>query len=133
MAENRTDNLKPKQEQAIVALLKEHNVERAAAAAEVGSRTIYRWLREPTFERAYKKARRDAFGQAIGLTQRYATLAVNTLAKVMTDTDAPHSSKVQAATAVLRFGREGIDLDDLAMRIEALEQAADRNGGRFAN
>ncbi len=37
---------------------------------------------------------------------------------------APTSSKVAAATAILRFGREGIELDDLAARVEALEQAA---------
>jgi len=42
--------------------------------------------------------------------------------------------KVSAATAILRFGREGLELDDLAARIEVLEQAAelskDRNGPR---
>ena len=66
---------------------------------------------------------REAFGQAIALTQRYAPLAVNTLAQVMMD-GAPTSSKVAAATTILRFGREGIELDDLGARVEALEQAA---------
>jgi hypothetical protein len=63
-------------------------------------------------------------GQAIALTQRYAPLAVNTLAQVMTDADAPPSATVQAATTILRFGRDGLELDDLAARIEALEEAA---------
>ena len=40
------------------------------------------------------------------------------------DDGAPTSSKVAAATTILRFGREGIELDDLAARVEALEQAA---------
>ena len=57
-------------------------------------------------------------------TQRYAPLAVNTLAQVMMDDGAPSSSKVAAATTILRFGREGIELDDLAARVEALEQSA---------
>ena len=112
------------QERAIIALLNEQTVGRAAAAAEVGQRTLYRWLRDPTFSRAYREARRDAFGQAIALTQRYAPLAVNTLAQVMMDDSAPSSSKVAAATTILRFGREGIELDDLAARLEALENAA---------
>ncbi len=56
--------------------------------------------------------------------QRYAPLAVNTLAQVMMEDGAPTSSKVAAATAIMRFGREGIELDDLAARVEALEQAA---------
>ncbi len=58
------------------------------------------------------------------MTQRYAPLAVNTLAQVMMDAHAPSSSKVAAATTILRFGREGIELDDLGARVEALEQAA---------
>ncbi len=87
-------------------------------------RTLNRWLNKPAFARAYRKARREAFGQAIALTQRYAPVAVNTLAQVMMDAGAPASSKVAAATTLLRFGREGIELDDLAARVEALEEAA---------
>jgi len=37
---------------------------------------------------------------------------------------APHHAKVSAATNLLRFGREGIELDDLAARVEALERSA---------
>ncbi len=113
-----------KQERAIVALLNEQTITKAAAAAQVGDRTLYKWLNDPDFSSAYRKARRQAFGQAIALTQRYAPLAVNTLAQVMMDQSAPHHAKVAAATTILRFGREGIELDDLAARIEALEETA---------
>ncbi len=78
-------------------------------------------------------AGREQFGHAIALMQRYAPLAVNTLAKVITDADAPASAKVAAATTRLRFGREGVELDDLAARVEALEAAIcahDTNTGR---
>ena len=112
------------QERAIIALLNEQSISRAAAVTEVGQRTLYRWLRKPEFARAYREARREAFGQAIALTQRYAPLAVNTLAQVMMDGAAPSSSKVAAATTILRFGREGIELDDLAARVDELERAA---------
>jgi len=122
--DDRPDGLTAPQERAIIALLNEQTVGRAAAAAGIGERTLYRWLKDMTFSRAYREARRDAFGQAIALTQRYAPLAVNTLAQVMMDNNAPSSSKVAAATTILRFGREGIELDDLAARVEALEQAA---------
>ncbi len=115
--------LTPVQERAIIALLNEQTISRAAAVVEVGQRTLYRWLRKPEFSRAYRQARREAFGQAIALTQRYAPLAVNTLAQVMMDDSAPTSSKVAAATTILRFGREGIELDDLAARVEAIENA----------
>ena len=111
------------QERAIIALLNEQTIGRAAAAVDVSQRTLYRWLDKPVFACAYRKARREAFGQAIALTQRYAPLAVNTLAQVMMNDSAPSSSKVAAATTILRFGREGIELDDLAARVDALEQA----------
>jgi hypothetical protein len=128
MAANTLDDLNPRQEKAIVALLGEHTVEKAAKAAGVGERTLYRWLDDPIFSSVYRKWRREAFSQAIALTQRYAPLAVNTLAKVMSDPSAPSSAKVSAATTLLRFAREGVELDDLAARVEALEQARELIG-----
>ena len=119
--EKRVDGLTPKQEAAIVALMTEHNVQKAAASVKVSHTTMYRWFNDEAFSKAYRKARRDAFSQAIGLTQRYAALAVNTLAQVMTDKDAPAHAKVTAAATLLKFGREGIELDDLAARVEQLE------------
>ena len=128
------DNLTEQQEEAIVALLNEQTVAKAAKASGTNERTLYRWLKDPDFDRAYRRARRDAFGQAIALTQRYAALAVQTLARVMTDGSSPASAKVAAATTLLRFGREGVELDDLAARVEALEQGAatQRRPGRAA-
>lgn len=51
-------------------------------------------------------------------------MAVATLVKVMNDNAAPPSSKVTAAAVLLKFGREGIELDDLAERVETLEREA---------
>ena len=83
---------------------------------------MYRWLREPAFKKAYRNARREAFAHAISLTQRYAPAAIHTLAKVMGDETASHASRVSAASAILKFSRESIELDDLAERIETLEE-----------
>ncbi|MEZ6235635.1 MAG: hypothetical protein R3B68_15725 [Phycisphaerales bacterium] len=115
--------LKPSQERAIGALLVEPSVARAARAAGIGERTLHRWLRDDeAFLGAYRWARREAFGHAIGLTQRIAPHAVHTLASIMADGAAPYQARVAAATALLRFGRESIELDDLAARLEALER-----------
>ncbi len=70
-------------------------------------------------------SRSSIFSQAIGLTQHYAPLAVNTLATIMADKTAPSHARVTAASTLLKFGREGIELDDLAARVEALEGAAE--------
>ncbi len=114
--------LEPRQEQALVALLNQPTVAQAAAASGVSERTLHRWLAEPAFARVYRAARREAFSHAVSMAQRYTPLAVQTLAKTMTDTSSPHSSRVSAASNLLKFGRESIELDDLVGRVEALEQ-----------
>ena len=119
------DALSPNQEKAILALLQEPTIAKAAKAAQVGHRTLIRWLTQDDFGRAYRKARREAFGHAIALTQHYAPLAVNTLATLMADKSTPAHARVSAASTLLKFGREGIELDDLAARVEALEDAAE--------
>jgi hypothetical protein len=117
------DGLTSQQAKALAALLQEPTVARAAEVAGVAERTLRRWLNEPTFRDAVFRARREAFGQAIWLTQRYAAVAVATLVKIMNDAAAPPPSKVSAAATLLKFGREGMELDDLAERVEALERA----------
>ena len=128
MSGRRVGGLTPKQESAIVALLNEPTIARAASSINMAERTLYRWLDDPAFSGAYRRARREAFAQAIALTQRYAPAAVHALAKIMSDETATHASRVSAASALLRFSRESLELDDLAARLEALERQADDDG-----
>jgi transposase-like protein len=107
------NTLPPDKEKGIIALLREPTVPKAAEAIGVDESTLYRWLRE---------ARREAFRHAISLTQKYAPMAIQVLMKVATDPAAGHSAKVSAATALLKFSRESIELDDLAARVEALSR-----------
>lgn len=114
--------LEAKQEAAVLALLSQPSIAKAAEAAKVGLRTLHRWVNEDeAFIAAYRRARRDVFGHAVALTQRYAAIAVQTLAKVMTDPTLPSAARVTAATAILRFGREGIELEDLEERVKHIE------------
>lgn len=122
MATELPNNLTPKQEAALLALLNEPTIKQAAATAGVGERTLHRWLDDdPAFIAAYRKARRQAFGQSIALTQRYSPMAVQVLAKIVNDPAAPTSARVSAAQALLKHGRDAIELDDLAARVEQLE------------
>ena len=43
---------------------------------------------------------------------------------------AANAAKVSAATAMLKFGRESIELDDLAARIETLESEREDEGNQ---
>ena len=122
--------LSARQGQAVEMLLQGQTMEKAAMAAGVSSRTLRSWMRRPRFRNTLLSARREAFGQAIGLTQRYAPVAVATLVKVMNDAGASANAKVAAAAVLLKLGREGIELDDLAVRVEVLEQALQPHPGR---
>ena len=42
----------------------------------------------------------------------------------MSDPASSSNAKVSAATAVLRFGREGVELDEILTRLERVEQVA---------
>lgn len=117
------DGLTPTQERGVAALLVEPSIARAARTANVGERTLHTWMRQPKFMAAYRRLRRQAFSQAVGLTQRLAPVAVGTLAKIMADERVPSASRVAAAAALLRFGREALELDDLAERLSAVEAA----------
>ena len=86
-----------KQEAAILALLSSKNVEEAARAAGVTSRTLYRWMSEADFGAAYRAARRQAYGQSISRLQQGSTAAATTLLKVMVDPTTPPSTRVRAA------------------------------------
>lgn len=111
----------PEQERAIVALISEPTLAKAAKAAKVHEATLLRWLKLKGFGRAYRSARRDAFAQAVAMTQRYAPIAVQALAKAMTDAEVPHSTRVSAAIGLLRFARESAEIENLHHQLEELE------------
>jgi hypothetical protein len=122
--------LDPRQERAIIALLNEPTVRKAAEAAEVAESTMHRWLDEPAFAAAYRGAQRKVFAQAVSLCQKYSGLAVQCLAKIINDATAPHSAKVQASQAMLKFGRESIELDDVQARLVQIEANLPQKGAQ---
>ncbi|MBK6904062.1 MAG: hypothetical protein IPH04_15005 [Saprospirales bacterium] len=122
------DGLTVRQEKAIIALINETTVAGASRASGIGERTLHRWLKEPNFNKCYRRARREAFSLSIAMTQRYSAVAVNNLAKIMNDAGANNTARVSAAVALLRYGRESIELDDLAARVDQLEEEQQHEG-----
>lgn len=133
MGAPRHNNLTGKQDAAIASLLSEPTVDKAADAVGVNRRTLYRWLDEPAFIAAFQKARRQTFTHAVSMAQKYAPMALNNLAMIANDKAAPHSARVSASKAVLDFGRESLELDDLAERVNRLEHATDRSDSGAAD
>jgi uncharacterized protein (DUF1501 family) len=114
-----------KKEAAIAALLSQRNHEEAAGAADVSKRTLNRWLKMPEFQTAYREARRAAMFQANARLQQASSAAVSALFKVMVDPTTPASVRVRAADCILSRGNQGLENEDLDVRLAALERAAE--------
>ena len=116
-----------KREEAIAALLTQRNVEEAARAAGIGTRTLLRWMKEPEFDAAYRQARRSAFGQSIARLQQGASAAASTLLKIMLDQNSPPSCRLRASESILTHGAKAIEIEDIEARVAELERAAGLN------
>jgi hypothetical protein len=113
-----------KMEEAIAALLVQRNVEEAARSINIGSATLIRWMKLPEFDKAYREARRAAFGQSIARLQQGSSAAATTLLKVMLDQTSPASTRVRAAECIMNHAAKAMELEDIGVRVTALEEAA---------
>ncbi len=118
MSEN---TLSTKQARAIAALLSERTHAAAAESAGISERTLYSWLADATFQQHYQQARREAVLHATAQVQALCGDAIDTLQRLLMSSSP--SVALGAAKTVLDLSVKAIELDDLAQRIERLEQA----------
>ena len=119
MARN-TEELSPKQEALIAALLLAPSVADAARVAGVPHRTAKRWLALPHVRRAWLDARRQVVDAAMLTVQTSARVAVATLLACLKPTH-PASVRVRAAATLLETAIRAVEVGDLAARIDELE------------
>jgi hypothetical protein len=96
-----------KQEALIAALLSEPNQKAAAAAAGVGEKTLYRWLKLPEFQAAYREARRAVLDRAVASMQAGSEKAAATIAAVV-ETGEKDADRVRAAKVMLEYAFKGL-------------------------
>ena len=116
------EKLTPKQERALVALLDCGEIKKAAEIAEVGEVTLWRWLQAPDFQSRYRSARRSLVETAIAQLQSDCTIAARVLREVAEDREAPASSRVAAARAIIEQSVSAVQLTDLQERLEEVER-----------
>jgi len=116
---------KRKLEDAVAAMLTQRNVEEAARAVGISTATLMRWQKLPEFQDVYRAARRAVHGQSIARLQQATSAAVSTLLRVMVDANTPASTKVRAADSVLNHSANAIELEDIEVRLAALERATE--------
>lgn len=113
-----------KREEAILALLTQRNIEEAARSIGLSPKTLYRWQQLPEFREALRQARRDAVAQSTARLQQATSAAATMLLKVMVDPATPPATKVRAAECVLSHAHKAIEIEDIEVRLAALEEAA---------
>src|SRR4051794_24055222 len=116
-----------KKDDAIIALLTQRNVEEAARATGIGISTLSRWMKEPEFDKAYKAAKREAFGQAVARLHQMSGAAVTTLGKVMVDASTPPAVKVRASDSILNHTIKALQHEDIEARLAELERATEES------
>ncbi len=93
--------LKPVQRRAIFALLENPTIADAAEAVEKSERTLYRWMRDPLFQRCLRDAMAERESSLEVLAMHSAGNALEALNDIAANrTNNPHA-RVQAARALL--------------------------------
>jgi hypothetical protein len=111
-----------RQVRAIEGLCSQPTTADAARSAEVGERTLRRWLREDrAFQAAYREARTDAMRLATARLQSAAGEAVTTLRELLKLEQRP-DVRCRAALGILAAAVKAEELE-IAVRVEALERA----------
>ena len=95
----------------------------AAEAAGCSERTVRRRLDNPDFRKALDQARGRLFERVLGRTIHHATMAADILAEIMTDPESRAAVRVSAARALLDSAMRYREVEELARRIEAIEEA----------
>jgi hypothetical protein len=95
-----------------------------AAAREVGisRRTLQRWIQQPEFHEAFRKAKAALLHDATSRLTANAVAAAEVLKAVFTSKRAAPSSRVAAAVSTLRLALDSYQLEELEERLHRLEK-----------
>ncbi len=91
----------------------------AAAQAKVSEVTLWRWLQDEDFAKAYRAARRQVVERAVSELQAACGEAVETLKRNLHCEQA--AVEIRAAQIILEQAVKGVELIDLQERVERLE------------
>ena len=107
---------------ACVALLEYPTVDAAARAIGVAERTLRRYLANPDFLAMLAARQQQALDLAASRLTGLVSAAVDTLAEMLRDPNAPHGVRVHCAEHILSHAATYQELVDLAPRVHKLER-----------
>lgn len=119
--------LSRRHELVLLSLLEYPTVTAAAKASGVNPSTIYRYFKDETFAREYRKRRSELFTQTTGLLVKASAIAVQSLVQMILDTKTADTAKVSACRAVLQYTASSQDLDVLSHDANLLAEELERS------
>jgi hypothetical protein len=108
-------------EKAVIALLQQATIEKAAQVTGVGLRTLQRWLTDATFQEALRKAKSDALADATAKLRMVSGRAVQVLDSIANNRRATYAARVSACRCILELGLIAHEDEELERRILNLE------------
>ncbi|MBH0228838.1 hypothetical protein [Halobacillus yeomjeoni] len=116
------EKLNKKQELAVLAILTEPNMEKAAEKAGIAISTLYRWQQLDSFKERLRLMRHEIISQATTKLRQGMNVAVITLIELAQNTDTQVATRASASRTLLEFGFKAYELENLQERIEELEK-----------
>lgn len=123
MEEKSTQELTKGQRRAIEALLNTKSVREAAELAELGERTVFRYLGDPFFRQQLSAAEGDLIDQATRRLLALQGAALDTFEGVLASEEASDTVRLRAAQSVLDSLLKLRELRNIEARLVALESA----------
>jgi hypothetical protein len=120
--DTRTSKRAKRRRELVAAMLRNSNIQKAAAAAGMSEVTAWRIRKTPEFEVEYSAAVHDAYSQANQRLQYGSLNAVSLLLITLADANCPPATRVQAASRVLDHAKNAFLLQTLEKRVLQLEQ-----------
>jgi hypothetical protein len=105
-------------------LLTSKTIDEAASKVGVSSRSATRWLRTEEFRSVYVEHRQATLQNVATMLRQSSVGAVEALAAVIKDPDAPATAKTNAAKSILDSMLRVIETQEIESRLKALEEIA---------
>ena len=102
----------------MIALVSEPTIKKAYEVAQISNNT---WLNNEAFKKAFTKFKSDMMKATTAKLQAHTTNAVDVLAEIMTDENAPPNARVQSVRTILEYAYKGIELETIEERLERIE------------
>lgn len=117
-------------DQAILALLSEKSIPKAAARCKIGERTLHRWLTsDAAFQAQYAEARQATFEAGMSRVQALTGKAIETLDDLLDAKDYPNV-RLGAARTVAELGIHQHDAETIMRKLDEIESDQRRQQGR---